>query len=197
MTARARGGVAVATPCPVLMGHTLFGPVWRPGRTSHDQRWLWREESIYIGARGAGGSRECRKTEVPVGTSQKPVIVSMPSQKANKYGTAAEHHVIKRRNLEPARCYWHDARFQNGTPVEIKACDVDSTGYFQIYEEAHKKLRDAGGWYAFAPYRRSGGSTRIVDVRMRRCSKMPLMRWSGTGGHRDSRKAKVPVSAVL
>ncbi len=121
----------------------------------------------------------------------------MPSHKANQYGTAAEHYVIEKRNLEPARCYWHDAVFQNGTPVEIKACDVDSTGYFQIYEEAHRKLRRAGGWYAFAPYRLSGFSARIVTIQMRRASKMPLMRWSGTGGHRESRKTKVSVSSVV
>ncbi len=121
----------------------------------------------------------------------------MRSHKANQYGTAAEHYVIEKRNLEPARCYWHDAVFQNGTPVEIKACDVDSTGYFQIYEEAHRKLRRSGGWYAFAPYRRSWSSARIIEVRLRQASKMPLMRWSETGGHRSSRKAKVDVSRVV
>lgn len=121
----------------------------------------------------------------------------MPSKKANQYGTAAEHYVIEKRNLEPARCYWHDAKFQNGTPVEIKACDADSTGYFQIYEEPHRKLRRAGGWYAFAPYRRSSTDARILTVRMRRSSKMPLMQWSETGGHRNSRKAKIQIEAVI
>ena len=121
----------------------------------------------------------------------------MPSKKANKYGTAAEHHVIEQRDLEAARCYWHDATFRNGTPVEIKSCDVDSTGYFQIYEDPHDQLLEADGWYAFAPYSRSGRGMRVLKVRMRRASKMPPLRWSSTGGHRDSRKAKVDVSRVM
>lgn len=121
----------------------------------------------------------------------------MPSQKANKYGTAAEKHVMEERNLTPARCYWHDARFQNETPVEIKACDVNSTGYFQIYEEPHRKLEKASGWYAFAPYRKHGSGMRVLDTRMVRARKMPPMNWSGTGGHRGSRKAKVNVSRVM
>jgi hypothetical protein len=120
----------------------------------------------------------------------------VPSKKANKYGTAAEHHVIEARDLEAARCYWHDA-LRNRTPVEIKSCDVDSTGYFQIYEDPHDQLLDADGWYAFAPYTRSGRGMRVVDVRMRRASKLPPMRWSSTGGHRDTRKAKVAVSRVM
>jgi hypothetical protein len=121
----------------------------------------------------------------------------MSSKKANKYGTAAEHHVIEQRDLVAARCYWHDARFQNGTPVEIKRCDVDSTGYFQIYERAHDQLLEADGWYAFAPYSRNGRGMRVLKVRMRQASKMPPMQWSSTGGHRDSRKAKVEVSRVM
>ncbi len=48
----------------------------------------------------------------------------MPAHKANQYGTAAEHYVIEQWNLEPARCYWHDAVFQNGTPVESLAQQV-------------------------------------------------------------------------
>jgi hypothetical protein len=120
----------------------------------------------------------------------------MPSKKANKYGTAAEHHVIEARDLEAARCYWHDATFQNGTPVEIKSCDVDSTGYFQIYERAHDQLLEADGWYAFAPYSRNGRGMRVLQVRMRKASKLPPMRWSSTGGHRGSRKAKVEFSEV-
>ncbi|WP_323677600.1 hypothetical protein [Halorubellus sp. PRR65] len=76
-------------------------------------------------------------------------------------------------------------------------CDVDSTGSFQIYERAHDQLLEADGWYAFAPYSRSGRGMRVLKVRMRRASKMPPLRWSSTGGHRDSQKAKVPFKTVL
>ncbi|MFC6954770.1 hypothetical protein [Halorubellus litoreus] len=119
----------------------------------------------------------------------------MLSKKANKYGTPAEHHMIEERDLVAARCYWHDATFRNGMPVEIKSCDVASTGYFQIYERAHDQLLEHDGWYAFAPYTRSG--MRVLKVWMRRASKMPPMQWSSTGGHRDSRKTKVDVSRVM
>jgi hypothetical protein len=122
----------------------------------------------------------------------------MPSKKANKYGTAAEYHLIDERDLQLARSSWHDAIFPStGTPVEIKSCDMDSTGYFQIYEKYHRKLVRAGGWYGFVLYRRSGGSITVLETRLRKAAKMPLLRWSGTGGHRSSRKSKVPARDVM
>jgi hypothetical protein len=127
----------------------------------------------------------------------------MASQKANKYGTAAEKWLRDKRGLKLERCYWMDARRQNGDFVEIKACNVDSTGYFQIFEKAHEKLRDnarrndVGAWYGFVAYRPRGDGMRVLKSRMRSLEKMPRMSWTGTGGHRDSRRAKVPLKEVM
>ena len=53
MTARACESVAVATPCPVLVGHTTVASVFDRADLAHDRAALRGEESIYISARGA------------------------------------------------------------------------------------------------------------------------------------------------
>jgi hypothetical protein len=127
----------------------------------------------------------------------------MPSQKANKYGTAAEKWLADDRGLTLEREYWMDARRGNGDFVEIKACDVNSTGYFQIFEKAHSQLRrnaranDVTAWYGFVPYRKAGSGMRVVDSKMVRVGDMPRMSWTGTGGHRGSRRARVNMEEVL
>jgi len=92
---------------------------------------------------------------------------------------------------------WCDATFQNGTPVEIKSADV-STGYFQIYKKYHRKLRQESGWYGFVVYRPRGNGIQVLKMKMVRPDRLPLSSmWSPTGGHRNSKKAKVPIGEVF
>ena len=53
MKTRARERVAVATPRPVLVGHTPVAPVCDRRYLAHDRAAFRAEESIYISARGA------------------------------------------------------------------------------------------------------------------------------------------------
>ncbi|WP_440989157.1 hypothetical protein [Haloarchaeobius baliensis] len=53
MTARVCERVVVATPHPVLVGHTPVAPVFDRRDLAHDRAALRVEESIYINARGA------------------------------------------------------------------------------------------------------------------------------------------------
>ena len=121
------------------------------------------------------------------------------SSNASRYGSLAEKHLADERGLvlDGQHTSWCDARFQNGTPVEIKSAMV-STGYFQIYRKYHEKLRDAGGWYGFVVYREHRDRIRVLKTKMTRPEKLPLRSlWSPTGGHRDSEKAKVQIEDTL
>ena len=125
----------------------------------------------------------------------------MPSRKANHYGTLAERKAAEKYRLDLQRCSWHDARRPDGTPVEIKSAMVEHAdgqpGNFKIYEEYHDRLREAKGWYVFAPYRARGRGITVVSWEMRHSSGLPLLSWHGGGDHRDSRQAKLPISAVF
>lgn len=124
------------------------------------------------------------------------------SSKASAYGAAAERAFAEDRDLirEGVHTGWCDAQFRNGVPVEIKSAML-STGYFQIYERYHETLADRGGYYGFVVYEPTGRRASSISVK-----KMKLVRpgrlslrslWSPTGGHRDSRKAKLPFEAVF
>lgn len=123
----------------------------------------------------------------------------MPSKKANRYGTLAEKHLCSSRGLDRdgKHTSWCDAEYKNGTPVEIKSCNV-STGYFQIYKAYHHKIRRANGWYGFVVYKPRGNGIRVMRDKMVRPDRLPLSSmWSPTGGHRDTEKAKVPISRIF
>lgn len=124
----------------------------------------------------------------------------MPSKKANRYGTLAERHAAEKYNLrrEGEHTSWCDAiRETDGVPVEIKSAMV-STGYFQIYRKYHEKLREVGGRYVFVVYRVHGRGIRVLKTRMKRSEHLSIRsRWSPTGGHRDSEKAKVEIRTVM
>jgi hypothetical protein len=122
----------------------------------------------------------------------------MPSKRANRYGSLSERHLAQSRGLDRDGHHtsWCDARFQNGTPVEIKSANV-STGYFQIYRKYHAKIRQAGGWYGFVVYKPAGRGIRVLKDKMVQATNLPLSTWSPTGGHRDSKKAKLPIQEVF
>lgn len=122
----------------------------------------------------------------------------MPSKRANRYGTLAERHIAETRGLtrEGEHTSWCDARFQNGTPVEIKSANI-STGYFQIYKKYHAKIRSENGWYGLVAYKPQGNGIQVLRDKMTKATDLPLSTWSPTGGHRDSEKAKLPIEEVF
>ena len=73
----------------------------------------------------------------------------------NHYGTLVERKAAERYCLKLDRSSWHDARRPDGDPVEIKSAmrrHADGQpSNFKIYEEYHARLREADGWYLFAP----------------------------------------------
>lgn len=121
------------------------------------------------------------------------------SSKANRYGNLAERKLAEARDLDLAGQHtsWHDARFQNGKPVEIKSAYVE-TGYFQIYKKYHKKLRRAGGYYGLVVYRPRGRGIQVLKSKIIPADRLPLTAtWSPTGGHRDTTKMKIPIGDVF
>lgn len=121
------------------------------------------------------------------------------SSNASRYGSLAETRLAGSRDLDldGTHTSWCDARFQNGTPVEIKAA-MYSTGYFQIYQKYHERLRENDGWYGFVVYKPQGQGIRVMRERMVQAHRLPLSAmWSPTGGHRDTEKAKVQISEVF
>jgi len=123
------------------------------------------------------------------------------SHKANHYGTLVERQAADRYNLELDRCSWHDAKRPDGMPVEIKAAmhrHADGQpGTFKLYDQYHERLREANGWYVFAPYRVRGRGVEVLRWEMRHSSRLPRLDWHGGGDHRDARQAKLTIDAVI
>ncbi|RKD95500.1 hypothetical protein [Halopiger aswanensis] len=124
------------------------------------------------------------------------------SKRANHFGTICEKRMARKRRFDLERASWHDARFGNGTPVEIKSTMLEHSngqpGNFKIYREYHKKLRRHEGWYCFAVYRPHGrsGLTIVRDKMVRACD-LPLLRWHGGGDHRGTKQGKISISDVF
>ncbi|WP_353617819.1 hypothetical protein [Natranaeroarchaeum aerophilus] len=124
------------------------------------------------------------------------------SKRANHFGTICEKRMAKKRRFSLERASWHDARFQNGTPVEIKSTMVKHSdgqpGNFKIYQKYHEKLRRHDGWYCFVVYRPHGRSgCTVLDDKMVRVGDLQLIRWHGGGDHRGTEQAKISIQAVL
>jgi len=124
------------------------------------------------------------------------------SKRANHFGTICEKRMARKRRFDLERASWHDARFQNGTPVEIKSTMVKHSdgqpGNFKVYRAYHDRLKRANGWYCFVVYRPHGRSgCTIVKDRMCKASSLPLLRWHGGGDHRDTQQAKVPIKSIF
>ncbi|OVE84725.1 hypothetical protein [Natronolimnobius baerhuensis] len=124
------------------------------------------------------------------------------SKRANHFGTICEKRMARKRRFKLARCSWHDATFQNGTPVEIKSTMLEHSngqpGNFKVYRAYHDKLRRNDGWYCFVVYRPHGrsGLTVVKDKMVRACD-LPLLRWHGGGDHRDTEQAKIAIGDVF
>ncbi|SNZ06451.1 hypothetical protein SAMN06269185_1175 [Natronoarchaeum philippinense] len=124
------------------------------------------------------------------------------SHRANHFGTICEKRMAKKRRFDLDRASWHDARFQNGTPVEIKSTMVEHAdgqpGNFKIYRKYHDRLRRADGWYCFVVYRPHGRSgCTVLDDKMVRAGDLPLIQWHGGGDHRDTQQAKIDLPDIF
>ena len=110
--------------------------------------------------------------------------------------------MAKKRRFTLERASWHDARFQNGTAVEIKSTMIEHSngqrGYFKVYRKYHETLRRGDGWYCFVVYRPLGRSgCTIVNDNMVRSSDLPLLRWHGDGDRRGPEQANIPISDIF
>jgi len=124
------------------------------------------------------------------------------SKRANHFGTAVEKRMAEKRRFELERASWHDARFGNGTPVEIKSTMHEHAdgqpGNWKVYREYHEKLRRHDGWYCFVVYRPHGRSgLTILQDKMVRSSDLPLLRWHGGGDHRGTQQTKIAIGDVF
>ncbi|MCL9812589.1 hypothetical protein [Natranaeroarchaeum aerophilus] len=124
------------------------------------------------------------------------------SKRANHFGTICEKRMARKRRFSLERASWHDARFQNGTPVEIKSTMREHSdgqpGNFKVYRKYHEKLRRHDGWYCFVVYRPHGRSgLTVLDDRMVRAGDLPLLRWHGGGDHRGTKQAKLQIRSVF
>ncbi|ELY90877.1 hypothetical protein [Natrialba taiwanensis] len=124
------------------------------------------------------------------------------SKRANHFGTACEKRMAKKRRFSLERASWHDARFQNGTPVEIKSTMLEHSdgqpGNFKVYKAYHDTLRRHNGWYCFVVYRPHGRSgCTIVKDKMCKASNLPLLTWHGGGDHRDTKQAKISIDSIF
>ena len=70
-------------------------------------------------------------------------------------------------------------------------------GNFKIYEEYHARLREADGWYLFAPYRVRGRGVEVLKWELRHSSRLPQLHWHGGGEHRDNRQAKLDIGEIF
>lgn len=123
------------------------------------------------------------------------------SHRANHYGTLVERQAAERYGVELDRASWHDARRDDGTPVEIKSTmhrHADGQpGNFKLYDEYHDQLRAAGGWYIFGVYRVRGRGVEVLEWDMRHSSRLPRLSWHGGGSHRDAQQAKIGIDEII
>jgi len=130
----------------------------------------------------------------------------MPSHRANAHGTACEYVLADHYGVDIKRggkrvdTSWYDG-LRDGVPWEFKATahrHADGNpGNFKIYKVYHSKLRQQGGWYGFAVYRKRGTGTQVLKMKAVPASKLPLLRWHGGGSHRGSKQGKLAIDDVF
>ena len=111
-------------------------------------------------------------------------------------------HTGLRHRILALRASWHDARFGNDTPVEIRSTLLEyadgQPGTFEISRASHEKFRRADGWYCVVvskPHGRSGLT--VVQNKMVRSCDLPLLRWHGGGDHRGTEQANLSIADVF
>lgn len=128
-------------------------------------------------------------------------------RKSTILGREAERRARKKYGLEADRNEWRDARYSNGTPVEVKACKPQYR--FRLFREAHHKLASQKGWYVFVVYTpvtvgESPADTKIQVHGMKRRKATTVTRivrdeydgWDESG-HEKGKQQKLPPKAVL
>jgi len=122
------------------------------------------------------------------------------SSNAARFGALAERKARERYGLEGTHTSWHDARRDDGTPVEIKAAMLNRSsgkgGRFRVFEEYHSRLEKADGIYVFVAYRARGRGITVCRMRSLRAEALELS-FYGAGGHRDSRQIKIAPSQIF
>lgn len=122
------------------------------------------------------------------------------ASRSSRYGALAEEKARARYGLEADRSSWHDARADDGTPIEVKAAMLNRSsgkeGRFRLFEDYHKRLEQADGAYVFVAYRAVGRGISVEAMRSIAASSIRV-EWYGAGGHRESRQAKVPPREIF
>lgn len=122
------------------------------------------------------------------------------SKKAARYGSLAERAARQRYDLDAEHDSWHDAKTDDGRPVEIKAAMLNrasgQTGRFRVFEEYHRRLEQNDGIYVFVAYRAAGRGIRVEEMRTLEAESLSVD-WYGAGGHRNSNQAKIPPAAIF
>ncbi len=122
-------------------------------------------------------------------------------------GTACERHVCKKFNLIADHSGRADARYKNGTTVEIKAAvrrksdgrGGTKEGEFYIFESPHQWLRRNDGYYWFVLYEFRGNGVNVLKTKRVHASKLPYFTFheSGHPGRNDDREARFKVSQIF
>ncbi|WP_317175996.1 hypothetical protein [Halomontanus rarus] len=123
-------------------------------------------------------------------------------ERTNRFSTLCKKWVVRKRQFVLERASWHDARFQNGTPVENKSTMIEHAdgqpGNFKIYRQYHDHLRRVDGWYCFVVYRPHGRSgCTVLQDKLVRVSQLPLLRWHSGGNHRGTQQAKISITDIF
>lgn len=127
------------------------------------------------------------------------------SSNSAHYGRLVEEAAADRYGIEIEGQHksWCDGIRSNGDPVEIKGAirrrSNGSEGRFRIFEEPHKQLARADGWYVFAAYTPRGSGIEVDSMRATRARTLRLGSedFVGAGGHRDSRQIRIPISRLF
>lgn len=117
----------------------------------------------------------------------------MSNTDARNYGRLAADRARERYGLDKTKARTHDARYQNGKPVEIKAAQPG--GYFQVYKVQHEYLRRHSGYYVFVLYNPRGPGIAVVDM-VRKAAKSISPSWYDDTGYADGRgpRTKIPTN---
>lgn len=153
--------------------------------------------------RGVGFTGDYELVSEEIGASRPWVkVMQNRSRKAAHYGRLVEEAAAKKYDLDLEHTSWFDARAADGTPVECKGAMLNrrdgKTGRFRVFERYHQQLEADGGAYVFVGYLAHGRGIRVKKIRSLEAGALDLdSLWTGAGGHRESRQAKIPVGRIF
>lgn len=126
-----------------------------------------------------------------------------PEEVSTILGRKAEQIAREKYGLVLDRNDWRDARYQNGTPVSVKAAQPDRR--FRLFEESHDVLTSQQGYYVFVCYEPVHVGESLADTRIdvkavkrkRAVDVTPLVGGWNQSGHERGRQKKLQVEAVF